>query len=359
LNSDASGSPEADVLLDDCALPIVLAPLAGGPATPELAAAVSNAGGLGFVAAGYLTADQLAETLAATRALTQRPYGVNLFVPGRPSAPEGLAGYAEVVAAEAAAVGAQPGRARWDDDDWDAKLALLADPPPVVSFTFGLPDGSIISRLQSAGAEVWLTVGTAAEAVAAAELGADALLVQGAEAGGHRGGVADDPAEAIGLLALLQLVAGRVRLPLIAAGGIATGAGIAAVLSCGARAAALGTAFLDCPEAGTAAVHRQALRSGARTAYTRAFTGRFARGIRNQFLDRHSAEAPAGYPELHHLTAPMRRAARAAGVPDLVNLWAGQAYPLSRSVPAGELVRSLAAEARDALAAAGRHLPPA
>jgi len=101
------------------------------------------------------------------------------------------------------------------------------------------------------------------------------------------------------------------------------------------------------------------LRSGARTAYTRAFTGRIARGIRNQFLDRHSAEAPAGYPELHHLTAPMRRAARAAGVPDLVNLWAGQAYPLSRSVPAGELVRSLAAEARDALAAAGRHIPPA
>jgi nitronate monooxygenase len=347
-----------DVILDDCELPIVLAPLAGGPATPELAAAVSNAGGLGFVAAGYLTADQLAETMASTRALTQKPFGVNLFVPGQPSARDGFGRYTEVVAAEAAAVGAQAGSPRWDDDDWDAKLALLADPAPVVSFTFGLPDGSIVRRLQSSGTEVWLTVGTVAEAVAAAELGADALLVQGAEAGGHRGGVDDDPAETIGLLALLQLVAARVRLPLVAAGGIATGAGIAAVLSCGARAAALGTAFLDCPEAGTAEVHRKALRTDRQTAYTRAFTGRIARGIRNQFLDRHSAEAPAGYPEVHHLTAPMRRAARTAGEPELVNLWAGQAYPLSRSMPAGELVRALAAEAGDALVQAGGRLPP-
>lgn len=347
------------MILDDCELPIVLAPLAGGPATPELAAAVSNAGGLGFVAAGYLTAGQLGDTLAATRALTTKPYGVNLFVPGRPSGQQTLARYVEVVGKEAVAVGAQAGPLRWDDDDWDAKLALLlADPPPVVSFTFGLPDASTVRRLQSSGTEVWQTVGTVTEAVAAAELGADALLVQGAEAGGHRGGVDDDPAAATGLLALLQLVAAQVRLPLVAAGGIATGAAVAAVLSCGARAAALGTAFLDCPEAGTPAVHRQALHGDVSTAYTRAFTGRTARGIRNAFLDRHSAEAPAGYPEVHHLTAPMRRAARTAGVPDLVNLWAGQAYPLSRSVPAGELVRALAAEARAALGHAAGRFPP-
>jgi nitronate monooxygenase len=346
------------VILDDCELPIVLAPLAGGPATPELTAAVSNAGGLGFIAAGYLTAGQLADAISATRALTGKPYGINLFVPSRPSDPAGLAQYAELVAAEAASVDAQVGLARPDDDDWDAKLALLAaDPPPVVSFTFGLPDASIVRRLQAAGAQVWLTAGTVAEAVTASELGVDALVVQGVEAGGHRGGLDDDPAGAVGLLALLQLVAARVRLPLIASGGIATGAAVAAVLSCGARAAALGTAFLDCPEAGTAAVHREALHGDAATAYTRAFTGRTARGIRNGFLDRHSAGAPSGYPEVHHLTAPMRRAARAAGVPDLVNLWAGQAYPLSRSVPAGELVHALAAEARDALARAAARLP--
>jgi len=345
------------VILDDCELPIVLAPLAGGPATPELTAAVSNAGGLGFVAGGYLTAGQLADTIAATRALTQKPYGVNLFAPGRAGSAEAVARYAELIAAEAAAAGAEIGQARHDDDDWDAKLALLlADPPPVVSFTFGLPDEQIVRQLRAAGAQVWLTVGTVAEAAAAAELDPDALVVQGLEAGGHRGGIDDDPAAAVGLLALLQLVAVQVRQPLIATGGIATGAGVAAVLSCGARAAALGTAFLDCPEAGTPTVHRAALRGDSETAYTRAFTGRTARGIRNEFLDRH-AEAPAGYPEVHHLTAPMRRAARATGQPELVNLWAGQAYSLSRSVPAGELVRALAAEARAALAQAAARFP--
>jgi nitronate monooxygenase len=338
------------LILDDCELPIVLAPLAGGPATPELAAAVSNAGGLGFVAAGYLTSEQLGETIAATRRLTDRPFGVNLFVPGSPTPAERFAHFAEMVAAEAVAVGAEAGPARYDDDDWDAKLALLRDdPPPVVSFTFGQPSASELRRLSSAGVEVWITVGSVSEAVAALALGADALVVQGAEAGGHRGGADDDPAGAIGLLALLQLVGARVRLPLIGTGGIATGAGIAAVLSCGARAAALGTAFLDCPEAGTSAVHRAALRGTAGTALTRAFTGRTARGIHNGFLERHTAEAPAGYPEVHFLTAPMRKAARAAGAPDLVNLWAGQAYSLSAPRPAAELVRALAAEANEAL----------
>ncbi len=341
------------MILDDCAVPIVLAPLAGGPSTPQLAAAVSDAGGFGFLAGGYLTAGQFGEAIATTRQLTSRPFGVNLFVPGRPAASSAVADYAELVAAEAAHLGAPAGEPRHDDDDWPAKLELLLDdPPPVVSFTFGFPDGTVLQRFQAASAEVWLTVGSVAEAERAAELGADALVVQGAEAGGHRGGVNDDPAKAVGLLALLQLIRARLRLPLIATGGIATGAGIAAVLGCGARAAALGTAFLDCPEAGTAAVHRQALRGEAATAYTRAFTGRTARGIRNEFLDRHAGQAPAAYPEVHYLTAPMRRAARMAGEPDLVNLWAGQAYPLTRSVPAGDLVRTLAGEARRSLAEA-------
>lgn len=348
------------MVLDDCALPIVLAPLAGGPATPELAAAVSDAGGFGFLAAGYLTASQLAETMAATRRLTGRPFGVNLFVPGRPAPADRVARFAEVVAAEAATVGAEAGQPRYDDDDWDAKLALLlAEPPAVVSFTFGQPDRAVVQRFTAAGVEVWITISSVAEAEAAAALGADALVVQGAEAGGHRGGTDDDPAGAIGLLALLQLVAGRVRLPLIGTGGIATGAAVAAVLSGGARAVALGTAFLDCPEAGTSAVHRAALRGTAGTALTRAFTGRTARGIRNDFLERHTADAPAAYPEVHYLTAPMRKAARAAGRPDLVNLWAGQAYSLSRSQPAGELVRALAGEAGEALARAAALLRPA
>jgi nitronate monooxygenase len=338
------------MILDGCELPIVLAPLAGGPSTPELAAAVSNAGGLGFVAGGYLSAADLAARVARTRELTARLFGVNLFVPGPAAPADVLDEYARTVAGEASTVGAGPGEPRHDDDDWAAKIALLLDdPPPVVSFTFGVPDPVLVQRFRAAGAEVWVTVTSVAEAGHAE---ADVLVVQGAEAGGHRGGGDDAPEQATGLLALLQLVAARVDRPLVATGGIATGAAIAAVLSCGARAAALGTAFLNCPEAGTSAVHRQALGSAAGTRLTRAFTGRTARGIVNGFLERHTADAPAAYPEVHHLTAPMRAAARAAGVPDLVNLWAGQAYPLTRPMPAGELVRALAGEARVALSRA-------
>ena len=149
---------------------------------------------------------------------------------------------------------------RHDDDAGSAKLAVvLEQPPPVVSFTFGIPDRSVIEAVKAAGSEVWITVTTAAEARRAVEAGADALAAQGAEAGGHRGGLTDDPVAATGTMALLPLVTAAVTVPVVAAGGIATGAGVAAALCLGARAAALGTAFLDCQEAGTAAVHRAAL----------------------------------------------------------------------------------------------------
>jgi nitronate monooxygenase len=143
----------------------------------------------------------------------------------------------------------------------------------------------------------------------------------------------------------VPLVTAAVAVPVVAAGGIATGAGIAAALCLGARAAALGTAFLDCPEAGTAPVHRAALRTENTTSLTRAFSGRTARGIANGFLLAHSSAAPSAYPEVHHLTAPMRTQARRAGLPVYENLWAGQAYPLATALPAGDLVRDLWAEA--------------
>jgi nitronate monooxygenase len=338
------------VILDGRAFPIVLAPLAGGPSTPELTVAVSNAGGLGFLAAGYLTAQALADCVAATRRLTAQPFGVNVFVPSAPTPVGEIQEHANRVRGEADAAGADLGTPRYDDDDWDAKTrTLVADPVPVVSFTFGLPAHSIVDRLHEVGSEVWVTVTSVADAIGAAAAGADLLVVQGAEAGGHRGGVDDDPQHASGLLALLQLVAARVNRPLVATGGIATGAAIAAVLACGARAAALGTAFLDCPEAGTSTVHRDALRHGVETAFTRAFTGRAARGIRNRFLDLYTTDAPKAYPEVHYLTAPLRQAARARGDGELVNLWAGEAFPLTRSIPAGVLLRVLADEAKTAL----------
>jgi nitronate monooxygenase len=351
------------LLLDRLAVPIVLAPLAGGPSTPELTAAVSNAGGFGFLAAGYLSASGLEERLERTRSLTEAPIGVNLFVPGTPTPPQAVDAYAARLADEAGQARVELGAARFDDDDWAAKLDLLtATPVAVVSFTFGCPGPEVLNRLHDAGSEVWVTVTGPDESRLAVDAGADALVVQGAEAGGHRASFHDDPAEdpggGIGLLSLLQLVRAQADLPLVATGGIGTGAAVAAVLAAGAAAAQLGTAFLRCPEAGTAAVHRQALAGYAPTAMTRAFTGRLARGIRNRFLDRHSAAAPAAYPELHHLTAPLRQAGRATGDPGLVNLWAGQTYELGRQLPAGQLVLTLAEEARAALQQAHERLGP-
>jgi nitronate monooxygenase len=199
---------------------------------------------------------------------------------------------------------------------------------------------------------VWVTVTTPAEARTAVEAGTDALVVQGAEAGGHRGSFDDAAPGTIGLLALLQLVTAETDLPLIATGGIMSGAGIAAVLVAGAAAAQLGSALLLTPEAGTSTPHREHVGREGETALTRAFSGRTARGIVNRFQREHDADAPSAYPEIHHLTAPLRAAARERGDAEAINLWAGQAHPLARTQPAGELVRMLAAEARAALRAA-------
>ncbi|HET8758273.1 MAG TPA: nitronate monooxygenase [Solirubrobacteraceae bacterium] len=338
--------------------PIVQAPMGGGPSTPALAAAVAQAGALGFLAAGYKTADAVREDIEAVRALTRRPFGVNLFAPPRPVAdPGAVERFARALAAEADRYGAPLGEPRHDDDEWAAKLALVADlGVPVVSFTFGCPPRGDVRALQHAGGAVWVTVTRPEEAVQAAEAGADALVVQGTEAGGHRATFDDAAPGDIGLLALLQLVGDAVDLPLIATGGIATGRGVAAVLAAGADAAALGTAFMLCPEAATAPAHRAAITAPGDTALTRAFTGRTARGIVNRWLREHDGDAPSAYPDIHHVTAKVRAAARAAGDPDGFHLWAGQAHALAEPVPAGELVARLAADARDALRAAA-HRP--
>jgi nitronate monooxygenase len=342
------------VILDELSVPIVLAPLAGGPSTAALAAAVSESGGLGFLASGYLSAEDLGDRIAETRRLTSRPIGVNVFVPNDPTDPSDYAAFVERLGRDAARDGFELGAPRHDDDDWEAKLELLrADPAPVVSFTFGGPDRAVLADLQAAGSETWVTVTSPDEARAAAQAGATVLVVQGAEAGGHRASFVDRPDVPVhGLLPLLQLVGAAVDLPLVATGGIATGRGVAAVLSAGARAAQLGTAFLRCPEAGTAEVHRRALASAAPTTLTRAFTGRLARGIRNRITDRYGDDAPIAYPELHHVTAPMRRAGRERGDAGVVNLWAGEAHELAEELPAAEIVHAFGAEARAALARA-------
>ncbi|HUN32831.1 MAG TPA: nitronate monooxygenase [Trebonia sp.] len=338
------------MILDNCGIPIVQAPLSGGPSTPELAAAVTNAGGLGFLAAGYLSAAELADRRGQLDKLTSGPFGVNVFVPGPGGDGARVRQFATEIEADVAATGAPLGQPRHDDDDWDAKIGYLMDTPvPVASFTFGIPATEVIAGLRAQGTEVWVTVTSLDDARRAAAAGADLLVVQGYEAGGHRGGLSDAPEDAMGLIALLQLVTAGVATPVVAAGGIATGAAVAAALCLGARAAALGTAFLDCPEAATAPVHRAALHEDGPTRLTRAFSGRAARGIENGFLRAHSRSAPAAYPEVHHLTSPMRKAARQEGLADYVNLWAGQAYPLTATAGAADLVRDLWAAAQAAL----------
>jgi nitronate monooxygenase len=339
------------MILDTLQIPIVLAPLAGGPATVELAVAVSDAGGLGFLAAGYRSAADMREQVHAFRARTQAPFGVNVFVPPATATEPGVyASYVERLRPESRRAGVRLGEPRIDDDDWTAKLAALSElAVPVASFVFGCPAPDVIATLRANGCEVWVTVTSPAETRQAEDAGADALVVQGYEAGGHRASFSDGDEAAYGLLALLQLVGVQAKLPLIATGGIGTGRGVAAALAAGARAAQIGTAFLRCPEAGTSAVHRAALATAAPTALTRAFTGKSARAIVNRFMREHGDAAPRAYPELHYVTAPLRQAARASGDPDAVNLWAGQTHELGSDEPAAVVARRLAAEACIAL----------
>jgi nitronate monooxygenase len=342
------------VLLDQLRLPIVQAPLAGGASTPALAAAVAEAGGLGFLAAGYKRAEAVQEDLRALRALTEAPVGVNIFAaPAPPADAAVVEGYAVGLRVEADHFGVVLGAPRHDDDELEAKLALvIRERVAVVSFTFGCPAPAVLDRLHAAGCEAWVTVTHPTEALEAARAGADALVVQGFEAGGHRGYFVDaEDNEDLGLLALLRLVRRAVTLPLVATGGIADGAAIAAVLAAGASAAQIGTALMLTPEAGTAPAHRAALRSSDPTALTRAYSGRQARGVVNRFMREHGADAPRAYPEVHHLTTPIRAAARAAGDPEAINLFAGQTHSLAREAPAAEVIAALAADARRAAAA--------
>jgi nitronate monooxygenase len=287
--------------LDGLEAPLVGAPLAGGPSTPALAAAVSDAGGLGFVAAGYKTADEVARELVDVRRLTGRPFGLNVFYPTRDDVGEGvLTAYGERLRPEAERFGVEPGEPRWSDDDWDAKLELAARAAPaVVSFTFGCPEREVVETLRAAGSAVWCTVTSVDEARLAAAVRVDALVVQGREAGGHQGSFLAEAGEPLPTLGLLRQVARATDLPLVAAGGIASGGAIAAALAAGASAAQVGTALVLAPEAGTSDPYREALRGDRPTRLTRAFTGRRARGLVNRFMRDHDMAAPRGYPEVH------------------------------------------------------------
>ncbi|MFD3656651.1 nitronate monooxygenase [Streptomyces sp. 24-1644] len=349
----------SSALTDLCRYPIVQAPMAGGVSGPQLVGAVAEAGGLGFLAAGYKTADGMYNEIKLVRGLTGQPFGVNLFMPQTGHAdPSAVEVYRHQLAGEALWYETPLGEVDCGGDDgYEAKTAiLLEDPVPVVSFTFGCPSRETLDAFAQAGTYTVVTVTSAEEAQAAQWAGADAVCVQGVEAGGHQSTHRDDPQAdntGIGLLALLAQVRESVQIPLIASGGLMRGSQIAAVLAAGADAAQLGTAFLATPESGAHLLHKQALTNPlfVRTALTRAFSGRPARGLVNRFVTEHGPYAPAAYPQVHQMTSALRKAAAKAGDAQGMALWAGQGHRMARELPAGELIDLLAAELEAARAA--------
>ncbi|MCU1381015.1 MAG: 2-nitropropane dioxygenase [Acidimicrobiales bacterium] len=309
---------------------VVLAPMAGGPTTPELVLAGADAGALGFLAAAYRTADQVRAEMAS---LGRVPYGVNVFVPGHPAEPP--TAYVERLRSEGFDV-AEP---TWDDDHWDDKIELLlAEPPPVITFTFGCPDHDVVEALQERSA-VGITVTVPEEAALAVAVGASFLCVQGHEAGAHRGTFTNAAVpDARPLPQLLADIRAGTDLPLLAAGGVGTAEDVRALLTAGAIGVQCGTAFLRCPEAGTRQVWKDALAEPryTETVVTRAFSGRPARGLRNRFIDDHP-DAPAAYPEINKATRPLR----AAGDPEAMSLWAGTGWRSAEARPVAEVLDRL------------------
>lgn len=327
--------------------PVMAAPMAGGATTPAMVIGASRAGSLGMLAAGYKTPQSLATEIAAIQR-ESIPFGVNVFAPNPvPISAASYHSYAATLRREADRFGLTlPAEPIEDDDAFAAKIELLlSNPVPLVSFTFGIPDRTVIAALQKAGITVVQTVTSAPEAELAAAAGVDMLAVQASVAGGHSGTLTPDRMpELVPLIDLIAQVTTSVPLPAIAAGGLATPQDVAAVLRAGATAAAVGTVLLRADESGASATHRAALIDPARTGtvITRAFTGRPARGLRNRFIDDFETSAPLGYPAIHYLTSPLRKAAAAAGESDLVHLWAGTGYRHAREESTATILTDLA-----------------
>ncbi|EFG46323.1 oxidoreductase, 2-nitropropane dioxygenase family protein [Brevibacterium mcbrellneri ATCC 49030] len=329
-------------VLDTLSVPIMCAPMAGGPSTPELAAAVTNAGGLGSIAAGYLSPEDFEQVLAQTRELTDT-FNANLFVPEtvRPDTDD-LKRYASALQREFGEAVDVP---EFNDDHFSDKIDLVLEhTPEVVTFTFGLPDPSTIRSIQSNGSYVGVTVTSSVEAVASVEAGAEFLIVQSTDAGGHLSVHRQDRAGTQRVLPdLVQEVRRKVSVPLIAAGGIGTVRQAQQALDAGAQAVSLGTRFLTAGEAGTKPAHADALVSGefTRTVQTRAFSGRIARGLANTFTSAMEAEQIVGYPHVHYMTSPIRKAH--AHDPQMLNLWAGTGFAHCATQSAVDIVREFSA----------------
>ncbi|HTE13470.1 MAG TPA: DUF561 domain-containing protein [Burkholderiales bacterium] len=340
-------------------LPIIQAPMAGGTTTPALVAAASNAGALGSFGFAYMQPEAMQRAIDAVRELTRGPINLNLFVSPQPAsipaseqreAIAAIAGYyTEMGLAPPKAVSAPYA------PDVEAQLNLIEDArPQVFTCHLGDLDTTRLRRMQAAGIRIGAGATCVAEALHVEALGADFIIAQGAEAGGHRGSYLRDPYDAMtGTLALTRLIVRAVKIPVVAAGGIMDGAGIAAVLALGAQGAQLGTAFIPCSESGAAAAHKQSLLAAQEdtTLITEKFSGKPARGLANRYMrEMNDANAPQlAFPAQNMLTGPLRAASAKAGNPDFVSMWAGQAAPLSREMPVAQLVAALERETLEAL----------
>ena len=326
---------------------IILAPIAG-PGTPELTAAVCNAGGFGFLASAYGSAGQIHADVAKVRSLTKKPFGINLFVQPEfvpiedavlQRAHDRLRPYLRELGIESDTI------ARAKNMYAEQIEAVLEEKPALFSFIFGIPSVDILTRLRKAGIATMGTATTVEEARAIEAAGVDMICAQGAEAGGHRGVfLSDARRNLVGTMSLVPLIVDAVKIPVIAAGGIADARGVKAVLDLGAAAASIGTAFLRAKEAGTGAPYRAALASASSsdTVLTRAFSGGYARGIANRFTrEMEKEENVAPFPHQNPLTTEMRKASAAQGSHDFLSLWAGQSFPLARDASAAEIVASL------------------
>jgi nitronate monooxygenase len=323
--------------------PVIQAPMAGGGDTPALVGAVCNAGGLGTIGAAYLSPAQIGEAVRSVRERTTRSFGINLFVPW--DAPELSANAAAALAKVApffGEVGLQsPSLPTDGGHSFELQItAALQSDAAFLSFTFGLLPDDAVRAVKARGMFLMGTATSVEEAIALERSGVDAVIVQGSEAGGHRGG-----SGLVGTMALVPMIVDAVGVPVIASGGIMDGRGIGAALALGAVAVQMGTAFLTCDEAGVAEVYKDAiLRAGENdTRITRAFSGRPARGIVNRFMEEVGEEDILPFPLQNALTRPLRSAAAKQGRADFLSLWAGQGLPMARRGPAGELVARLLA----------------
>jgi len=337
-------------------VPVVLAPMGGGPCTPGLVAAVSNAGGLGFVAAGYLSADRIEANINEVRRLTSAPFGVNLFAGTPPVADPAAIERAVAVIGPLRQELGLPARAAipsYAQSLAEQLEAVVAVRPAAVSFTFGLLAPAAVNLLHAAGCIVIGTATTVAEAVAVESSGADGVCVQGADAGAHRGTFLRNASDSlVGTLSLVPQVCDAVSIPVVASGGVMDGRGLAAVLALGAGGAQLGTAFLRCPEAGTSKPYREALAAtcDTSTALTSAVTGRMARGIENRLMSALAGLDVPPYPVMNAITAELRQEAGKRGDAGLMSLWCGQGVALGTELPAADLVRQIASEGATILA---------